>query len=103
MVSSIVTLAMSVWLAHSPAQTVTDKILAGTDQANPVLVAQQYRDEDPHGDDPHGRDAHDEVHDSDLPAHSMARGKATDNVYGNSVDVRNSQHPLDNYPGQPGF
>ena len=68
------------------------------------IICQRYGDSDPHGSDPHGRDPHDEVHDSGLPANAAEdRRVATDNVYGGTTAGKNSQHPLDNFPGQPGF
>ena len=70
---------------------------------NPI-VCQQYRDVDPHGADPHGSDPHDENHDMGLKANAMEdKRTATDNVYGTKDIGINSQHPLDNFPGQPGF
>jgi hypothetical protein len=72
-------------------------------QIKPVCVAQKYANADPHGDDPYGDDPHGEVHDYGIPAHSMARGKATDDVYGGAEKVSNSQHPLDNFPSGAGF
>lgn len=69
-----------------------------------IITAQRYGDNDPHGSDPHGRDPHDEIHDMGLPANSAdARRTATDDVYGGKGPGANSQHPLDNFPGQPGF
>jgi len=80
-----------------------DGVLAVHKQLKPVCVAQRFRDYDPHGDDAYGGDPHDEVHDFGIPAHSMARGKATDDVYGGAEQVRNTEHPLDNFPSGAGF
>jgi hypothetical protein len=67
------------------------------------IIAQKYGDSNPHGPDPHGGDPHDENHDS-LPANNAEdkRAAPTD-VYGGKAPGVNSQHPLDNFPGQPGF
>jgi hypothetical protein len=47
-------------------------------QTQPILIADQYQ-----GDDPHGPDPHDEIHDKGLPS-NQARDehKPTDDVYG---------------------
>jgi hypothetical protein len=68
-----------------------------------MIIAQQYGDNDPHGNDPHGGDPHGENHDS-LPANNADNARtATQDVYGGKAPGVNSQHPLDNFPGQPGF
>ena len=69
-----------------------------------MIVAQQYGDKDPHGSDPHGGDPHDEKHDGGLPANSKDKDRvAPTDVYGGAAPGVNSQHPLSNFPGQPGF
>ena len=80
-----------------------DGVLSLHNQLKPVCVAQRFRDYDPHGDDAYGGDPHDEQHDYGIPAHSMARGKATDDVYGGAEQVKNTEHPLDNFPSGAGF
>ena len=47
-------------------------------QTQPVLIADQYQ-----GDDPHGPDPHDEIHDKGLPSNQAKdERKPTDDVYG---------------------
>jgi hypothetical protein len=103
MSTAIFALTAVLWVSHAPAGMLSDTTVSVKNCPSTIRVAQHYRDSDPHGDDPHGDDPHAENHDLGLPAHSMARGKATDNVYGNAVDAKNNEHPLDNFPGQPGF
>ena len=68
------------------------------------IIAQQYGDSNPHGPDPHGGDPHDENHDMGLKANADDdRRQATTDVYGGQAPGVNSQHPLSNFPGQPGF
>jgi hypothetical protein len=69
-----------------------------------AIIAQQYADNDPHGSDPHGGDPHNENHDFGLKANSEDYYRAAPaDVYGGQAPGVNSQHPLDNFPGQPGF
>ncbi|HEY9733334.1 MAG TPA: hypothetical protein V6C89_15555 [Drouetiella sp.] len=69
------------------------------------IIAQMYGDEDPHGNDPHGGNPHNENHEYYLPANKADYGRqATGDVYGGQEPGGvNSQHPLDNLPGQPRF
>ena len=69
-----------------------------------MIIAQQYGDSNPHGSDPHGGDPRDENHDGGLPANYRDNDRvAPTDVYGGGAPGVNSQHPLSNFPGQPGF
>lgn len=104
---SSVFLAVSISLLYSmpPAklQASATSPLARVQQGD-LIIAQQYGDSDPHGNDPHGGDPRGEVHDWGLKANvEDGRRQAPADVYGGKAPGANSQHPLDNFPGQPGF
>jgi hypothetical protein len=106
MSSMLLSISVSLLFTAPPAQlppTATSPIARA--MQGDQIIAQQYGDNDPHGSDPHGGNPHDENHDYYLPANTADYNRqATQDVYGGKEPGGvNSQHPLDNFPGQPRF